>query len=74
MSSHIEELRKKLNRMKALVNTVKAGVNVRTIAMTRGEISNIYNNMKPHFNAVAGGPNGKMAAEIMNNAQKIVHG
>jgi hypothetical protein len=74
MSNHVEELRKKLNKIKALVNTVKAGVNARTIAMTRGEISNIYNSMNTHFKAVSGGPNGRAAAKIMNNAQKILYG
>jgi len=74
MTHHVEELRKKLNRMKALVNTVRAGVNARSVAMTRGEIMNIYNSMNNHFQAVAGGPNGRAAAEIMNKAQKIVHG
>lgn len=74
MAGHVEELRKKLNRMKALVNTVKAGVNSRTVSMTRGEISNIYNSMNNHFRAVAGGPNGRAAAEIMNKAQKIMYG
>jgi hypothetical protein len=74
MTHHVEELRKKLNRMKALVNTVKAGVNSRSVAMTRGEIMNIYNSMNNHFHAVAGGPNGRAAAEVMNKAQKIVYG
>lgn len=74
MAGHVEELRKKLNRMKALVNTVKAGVNSRTVSMTRGEISNIYNSMNNHFRAVAGSPNGRAAAEIMNKAQKIMYG
>lgn len=74
MSGHVEELRKKLNKMKALVNTIKAGVNSRNVAMTRGEISNIYNSMNNHFQAVAGGPNGRAAAVIMNNAQKIMYG
>lgn len=74
MTNHVEELRKKLNKIKALVNTMNAGVNARTMAMTRGEISNLYNRMNTHFKAVSGGPNGRAAAEIMNKAQKILYG
>jgi hypothetical protein len=74
MSSHVEALRKKLKKIQALAKTLKAGVNARSAAETRGEISNIFNRMNSNWRAASMGPNSMAAANIMNNAQKIVHG
>jgi len=61
--------------MRALKNTLKAGVNMRTAAMTRGAIMNLYNKMGGNFAKVAGTGNaGKEAANLMNRAQKIIYG
>jgi len=65
------QMKKNLAEMRALKNTLKAGVNMRSAAMTRGNIMNLYNRMNRSYAAC--GPS-KEAANLMNRAQKIIYG
>ena len=68
----LEELKRQQGKIKALVNTLKAGVNARSAAMTRGKIMDKWNKMGNIFHKLVGGPNGKNAAQIMNNTQRML--
>jgi hypothetical protein len=71
MKNPIFELKKKLAEIRALKNTLERGVNARSVAMTRGRIMELYSNMSNNF-AKAGYT--KEAANLMNRAQKLIHG
>lgn len=68
--THLFEMKKKLAEMRALKNTLNAGVNGRSVAMTRGKIMNIYANMNMNFAACG---YSKEAANVMNAAHKIIY-
>jgi len=66
-------MKNNLAEMRALKNTLNAGVNFRSISMTRGEIMELFNKMGRNFAKVAGTGNvGKEAANLMNRAQNIM--
>lgn len=67
----IFELKKKLAEIRALKNTLQTGTNSRSVAMTRGKIMELYNNMGNHF---ASSGYTKEAANLMNRAQKLIYG
>lgn len=68
--THLFEMKKKLAEMRALRNTIKAGVNGRPAAMTRGKIMNIYASMNKNMAACG---YSKEAANVMNAAHKIIY-
>jgi|LakMenEpi03Aug12_release.lakeMendotaPanAssembly.Ray.scaffolds.fasta_scaffold866049_2 hypothetical protein len=71
MTNHVQTLKNKLGKIQAMVHTLNTGSNSRSVAMTRGEIMNIYNSMNDNF-ARAG--HTAEAATIMNKAQRLIHG
>ena len=69
--THIADMKKHLAKIRALRNTLKTKTNMRSIGETRGKIMELYNKMQNKF-AASGYT--KEAANLMNNAQKLIYG
>lgn len=70
--TNLAELKRQEAKVKALLNTVKAGVNAGTALGVRQKIYAKWNKMGDIFNKLSGGPNGPEASKVMNNTRRMM--